>query len=145
VTSIDFLDDAQFLVTTNDSRLRLYSLDDYKLRTKFKGTKCEKYPIRSSFSHNYMHIICGSEKGDVIIWNLEPMNQRANSNRNSSLESFKIGNLATCCIFAPLRIVQQTQEYYTNQSVDIIISHIVLAAGDKRLRIYYNQYVNQRM
>eukprot|EP00594_Rhizosolenia_setigera_P020007 CAMPEP_0178979084 /NCGR_PEP_ID=MMETSP0789-20121207/25600_1 /TAXON_ID=3005 /ORGANISM="Rhizosolenia setigera, Strain CCMP 1694" /LENGTH=288 /DNA_ID=CAMNT_0020669059 /DNA_START=206 /DNA_END=1072 /DNA_ORIENTATION=- len=43
------------LVTTNDSRMRLYSMDDFCMRRKYKGLTID-------------HVICGSESGHVYIW-----------------------------------------------------------------------------
>mmetsp|Transcript_22521 Transcript_22521/g.22252 ORF Transcript_22521/g.22252 Transcript_22521/m.22252 type:complete len:106 (+) Transcript_22521:825-1142(+) len=69
ITGFDFLDDQQFIVSTNDSRVRLYSLEDFNVKQKYKGCKNEKFPIKASFSHNNMHLISGSENGKVCIWN----------------------------------------------------------------------------
>ena len=59
------------LVTTNDNRLRLCSVDDYSQIMKYKGglhTKNRNSHTKASFSDNGKHIICGSEQGSIIIW-----------------------------------------------------------------------------
>ncbi|CAM9696638.1 unnamed protein product, partial [Chrysoparadoxa australica] len=55
----------EILVTTNDSRLRLYQTDDFSMRAKFKGLTNDSLQIRASFSEDGKHIICGSENGKV--------------------------------------------------------------------------------
>ena len=70
VTGIEFLDETQFLVTTNDSRARLINLSDFSMKQKYKGSKNEQAPIKATFSHNFSHVISGSDNGNVYIWNL---------------------------------------------------------------------------
>jgi WD repeat-containing protein 44 len=54
------------LVTSNDSRIRLY--DGYVLRAKFKGHANRSTQIKASFSPRGDYIICGSDDGWVYIW-----------------------------------------------------------------------------
>jgi WD40 repeat protein len=69
VTGLAFLPDSQhLLVTTCDSRLRLFDMDDKTVRLKFKGQENERLPIRASFSEDGKHVICGSENENVYIW-----------------------------------------------------------------------------
>ena len=70
VTGIEFLDESQFLVTTNDSRVRLMNLQDFTMVQKYKGCKNEQAPIKATFSHNFSHVISGSDTGSVYLWNL---------------------------------------------------------------------------
>jgi hypothetical protein len=60
------------LVTTNDNRLRLFSLGDFSLRMKFKGLKNSHMQIKANFSDDGKHIICGSEMGGIIVWETQP-------------------------------------------------------------------------
>lgn len=69
VTGIAFFEDA-ILVTTNDSRMRLINLQDFSTRQKYKGAKNEHAPIKASFSPSFAHVICGSDTGQVFIWNV---------------------------------------------------------------------------
>ena len=51
----------QMLVTTNDSRLRLYSLNDYCMLRKFKGGKNTQTQIEAHFSasgKSYLNTLC---------------------------------------------------------------------------------------
>ena len=67
ITGIEFHDDQYLLIGTNDSRIRLYNLNDFRLLQKYKGGICEDLPIRCTFSHNFSHVIRGSEDGNVFI------------------------------------------------------------------------------
>lgn len=56
------------LVTTNDSRLRLYEMDGFCAIQKYKGALNTKMQIKASFSETGIYMICGSETGVVHIW-----------------------------------------------------------------------------
>lgn len=58
----------RLLVTTNDSRLRLYNVKDRSLQTKFSGLENSSSQIRGSFSDDGRFILCGSEDGQIYIW-----------------------------------------------------------------------------
>ena len=60
----------QLLVTTNDSRLRLYNTDDFGMNAKFKGFTNDTLQLTATFSEDGKQIICGSENGKVC--RLEP-------------------------------------------------------------------------
>mmetsp|Transcript_8426 Transcript_8426/g.8338 ORF Transcript_8426/g.8338 Transcript_8426/m.8338 type:complete len:143 (+) Transcript_8426:299-727(+) len=67
VTNLEFMNHDYLLVTTNDSRIRLYKFKENLLVQKYKGNINAKFPIRASFSSHKAHIICGSEKGRFFI------------------------------------------------------------------------------
>lgn len=56
------------LITTNDSKLRLFSMYDYCMKRKYKGALNNRMQIKARFSESGQSIICGSECGDVVIW-----------------------------------------------------------------------------
>lgn len=148
ITGFDFLDEQQFIVTTNDSRIRLYSLEDFNIKQKYKGCSNEKFPIKASFSHNSMHILCGSENGKVCIWNtfsnyVSRIN-RKKSYKNSSYENFNIGDNknAVLGVFAPEIVSKKVQQALINLDNDLIISHIIVLANEGKLKVFYNQYKN---
>uniref|UniRef100_A0A7N8WQ69 WD repeat-containing protein 44 n=1 Tax=Mastacembelus armatus TaxID=205130 RepID=A0A7N8WQ69_9TELE len=58
----------KILVTSNDSRIRLYDLRDLSLSMKYKGYVNSSSQIKASFSHDYSFIISGSEDKYVYIW-----------------------------------------------------------------------------
>jgi hypothetical protein len=87
----------QMLVTTNDSRLRLFGLNDYCMVRKYKGGKNNSMQIRASLSESGDYIVSGSENGRVYIWNTATKNQPLNLNitgmnkydRSKTYESFE--------------------------------------------------------
>ena len=59
----------QLLVSTNDSRIRLFRLNDFSLRSKFKGHSTQtNLPIRPAVSECGEYVLSGSDQGDVFIW-----------------------------------------------------------------------------
>jgi WD40 repeat protein len=75
------------LITTNDSRVRLYNLNDYSIACKYKGHTCQKSQLRATFNRNGRYIIIGSEDGKVYIWNTVPP-AGGRRDRNDSWECF---------------------------------------------------------
>ena len=51
VTEICFFDENEFLVTTNDSRMRLYNFSTYELIMKYKGNTNKRYQIRPNYKY----------------------------------------------------------------------------------------------
>lgn len=144
VTGIAFFDAATYLVSTNDSRLRLFT--ENVLQQKYKGHKAEKGPIKATFSHNLVHVISGSETGQVFIWNsyntfVPSSKQRKETDRNTSYESFlgssRSGAGTYLALFAPQRVVRCLQERSVGRAE--IVSHVLVTAGAEGvLRVYYN-------
>eukprot|EP00053_Salpingoeca_punica_P012257 m.109738 g.109738 ORF g.109738 m.109738 type:complete len:714 (-) comp15900_c0_seq2:301-2442(-) len=64
--------DDKILVTSNDSRVRLYNLKDHSLACKYKGLVNTRSQIRAIFSSDGRYIICGSENHNVYVWCTEP-------------------------------------------------------------------------
>ena len=60
--------EAKLLVSSNDSRLRIYNLKDKTLDMKFKGHENNCSQIRATFVDSSGHIICGSEDRKAYIW-----------------------------------------------------------------------------
>lgn len=68
ITGIESVDDTKILVTTNDSRMRLYDLRDLSLVCKYKGCTNISSQIRATVSPDNKYIICGSENSSFYIW-----------------------------------------------------------------------------
>lgn len=68
ITGIESVDDTKILVTTNDSRIRLYDLRDLSLVCKYKGGTNISSQIRATVSPDNKYIICGSENSSFYIW-----------------------------------------------------------------------------
>lgn len=94
VTGIESVDDNnKILVTTNDSRLRLYDLRDLSLTCKYKGCINQSSQIKASISHDHKYIICGSENNSFYIWRLQDnltIGQRRD--RNKQYECIRLLN-----------------------------------------------------
>ncbi|KAK8058613.1 WD repeat-containing protein [Apiospora phragmitis] len=60
--------EVKILITSNDSRIRIYGLHDKLLELKFKGHENACNQIRASFSDDGNYIICGSEDRKSFIW-----------------------------------------------------------------------------
>lgn len=60
--------DDKILVTSNDSRIRLYDLRDLNLSCKYKGYVNVSSQIKASFSHDGKYIVSGSENQCIYIW-----------------------------------------------------------------------------
>jgi WD40 repeat protein len=72
ITSIAFVSDSQFLVSTNDSRIRLYSSENFSVIRKYVGHVTEHAQQRMTLSCDGGLLAIGSEqKGDVFIWPLD--------------------------------------------------------------------------
>ncbi len=61
----------KILVTSNDSRIRVYNLNDKTLEVKMKGHENVCNQIKASFSDDGKYIICGSEDRKAFIWSTD--------------------------------------------------------------------------
>jgi len=110
ITGIQFLDgdSKRMLVSSNDSRIRLY--DGYNLLCKYKGHKNKASQIRAFFSQNGDFIVSGSEDGALYVWStvhsLLPVNNpifaRLKKEKDPACEFFPahVGT-TTVALFAP--------------------------------------------
>ena len=150
VTGIEFQDDQYLLVSTNDSRIRLYNLADFRILQKYKGGTCEQYPIQATFSHNFVHVIRGSEDGKIFIWNTFKAQSKKrwifteSNEKNGSVEYFCLvkGKSNSNAIFAPGDVVCRVQNDYIGSDSELIISHIIIVAVGGTLYVLYNQFKN---
>lgn len=95
----------KILVTSNDSRIRLYDLRDLSLSMKYKGYVNSSSQIKASFSHDYSFIVSGSEDKYVYIWSTYHDLSKFTSvrrDRNDFWEGIKAHNaVVTSAVFAP--------------------------------------------
>ena len=59
------------LVTTNESRTRLYNMDDFSLVCRYRGAANSTLQIGATCSEDGRHILCGSEDKTVVLWRLK--------------------------------------------------------------------------
>jgi WD40 repeat protein len=62
----------EVLVTTADSRLRLYATDTFEMLAKYKGHRHEALHMSARFSEDGRHILSGGEDNRVHIWFTTP-------------------------------------------------------------------------
>lgn len=94
----------KLLVTSNDSRIRMYDLRDMALTCKFKGAQNERSQIRASFSPDGKHIVCGSEDRFVYVWTTAdlPSSLAVRKDRNDSWQRIRCHSACvSTAIFAP--------------------------------------------
>ncbi|KAI9483637.1 MAG: WD40-repeat-containing domain protein [Benjaminiella poitrasii] len=63
--------DEKILVSSNDSKVRLFNLKDKSLTFKYKGLENTSLQIKASFSDDGSYIISGSEDCHAYIWRTE--------------------------------------------------------------------------
>lgn len=95
----------KILVTSNDSRIRLYDLRDLTLTCKYKGCTNNSSQIKASFSPKSKYLICGSEDHFIYIWKTQHEFYKFSSarrDRNDYWEAIKVHNATvTAAVFAP--------------------------------------------
>ncbi|EEB06520.1 WDR44 family WD repeat protein [Schizosaccharomyces japonicus yFS275] len=92
--------ETQLLITTNDSRIRVYNIQDKSLEYKLKGHVNEQGQIKASFSDDMQHVICGSEDDQVYVWDVDAYRYR--KKKSQQYEHFKASlRTVTVAIFAP--------------------------------------------
>ena len=96
--------EVKLLVTSNDSRVRVYNLRDKGLEMKLKGNENSCSQIRASFSEDAKYIICGSEDRKAYIWPTGPLEVE---NAKRPVEVFEAHSaIVTTAIMAPTRTRQ---------------------------------------
>ncbi|KAK9478589.1 WD40-repeat-containing domain protein [Lipomyces japonicus] len=93
--------ESKLLITSNDSRIRLYNITDKSLEVKLKGNENSYSQIRASSSEDGSYIIVGSEDCKVYIWNTNSFHSE--SKDKHSYEYFTAySTIVTEAVFAPL-------------------------------------------
>lgn len=148
------------MISSNDSRLRLYRMDDKSVLFKFLGHRNSSSRLNASFAPRGRFVLCGSEAKTVHIWELDyslyarppavcrtfkkPAMEEDGSNQhkketgaaNESFVAVHNGEI-TGAAFAP-RIAQMESVYlkplFSNQRTSGLI--IVTASDDGFLRVF---------
>ena len=91
----------QILVSSNDSRLRLYDISEYRQCCKYKGHANRQAQIKATFSRDGKYIICGSDTGHVFVWSTSnPVIPPANPSY-AGFRKVRGHPLRMCIILAP--------------------------------------------
>jgi WD40 repeat protein len=95
----------KLLISSNDSRLRVYNFRDKSLEMKFRGHENNCSQIRAGFADNSGHIICGSEDRKAYIWSLSAPEGEKRDQR--PVEMFEAhSTITTCTVIAPIQTRQ---------------------------------------
>ncbi|SPJ74499.1 uncharacterized protein FTOL_04230 [Fusarium torulosum] len=87
----------KLMITTNDSRIRIYNLAGTDLETKLEGLRNQSSQIHARFNDDGDYAICGSEDDKVHIWHL------TSGERKEPHESFHThSEVVTNAIMAPM-------------------------------------------
>ncbi|KAG6959565.1 hypothetical protein JG687_00008724 [Phytophthora cactorum] len=139
VTGIEFDPEGKyFLVSTNDSRMRLFSVDNYSRICKYKGLVNGHLQIKGRFSQDGDFVICGSENGSVYVWNKarylrSSIVKSSKQDRNASYEFFTAAEppngIVTVALFAPASTfamvkskLEASDDVNTNACTGLIVS-----------------------
>ncbi|KAI9928231.1 hypothetical protein ASPWEDRAFT_38968 [Aspergillus wentii DTO 134E9] len=96
--------EVKLLITSNDSRIRIYNFRDRTLEAKFRGNENTCSQIRASFSDDGKHVICGSEDRKAYIWPTGPVEKDADKR---AVEIFDTQTaMVTAAIMAPTKTKQ---------------------------------------
>ena len=94
----------KLLVTSNDSRVRIYNLRDKGLEMKLKGNENSCSQIHATFSDDARYVICGSEDRKVYIWSTGPPEKDKDKR---PLEMFEAhSEIVTTALMAPIKTRQ---------------------------------------
>ncbi|KAL8773350.1 MAG: hypothetical protein Q9209_001744 [Squamulea sp. 1 TL-2023] len=91
--------EVKVLVSSNDSRIRVYNLRDKGLEIKLKGNENTYSQIRASFSDDARYIICGSEDKKAYIWPTGPIDIEKDKRPVESFEAHSA--ILTSSLMAP--------------------------------------------
>ena len=90
------------LITSNDSRVRMYNLRDKSLEMKFRSHENNCSQIKASFSDDAQYVICGSEDRKAYIWSTGMMDSEIKDKH--PLEFFEAhSEVVTAAVIAPTK------------------------------------------
>ncbi|KAJ5177831.1 Oxo-4-hydroxy-4-carboxy-5-ureidoimidazoline decarboxylase [Penicillium coprophilum] len=96
--------DIRLLVTSNDSRIRLYDFHSRSLLAKFRGNENTCSQIRATFTNDGKYIICGSEDRRAYVW---PVGSVQRDSEKQPVEVFETQSaIVTAAIMAPIQTKQ---------------------------------------
>ena len=94
--------DTKLLITSNDSRVRLYNFRDKSLELKFRGNQNNCSQIRATLSDDGRYVVCGSEDRKAYIWSMGPAEGEKRDKR--PMEMFEAHDTITTAVcFAPMK------------------------------------------
>lgn len=119
--------ETKLLITSNDSRIRLYNFRDRALVAKFRGNENTCSQIRASFSQDGQYVICGSEDRRTYIW---PIAQAEKDSDKRAFEAFETQSaLVTAAAMAPAKTKQVLG--FSEDPIYDICNPMPVALGDQ--------------
>jgi WD40 repeat protein len=92
----------KLLITSNDSRVRLYNFRDKSLELKFRGVQNNSSQIRATLSDDGRYVICGSEDRKAHIWSLNGIQNDARDKQPAEIFEAHDSPTTVAC-FAPAK------------------------------------------
>ncbi|ODQ65240.1 WD40 repeat-like protein [Nadsonia fulvescens var. elongata DSM 6958] len=93
--------DVYLLITTNDSRIRMYNAQTRTVEAKYKGHENNHSQIHASFSDDGKYVISGSENNKTFIWNAMCDEDETKKERLAYEDFESHESTVTAAIFAP--------------------------------------------
>lgn len=120
ITSIHFLNNESFLVATNDSRIRLYSLHYFSVKCKYIGHESKEAQLQVSVStDNELLMMPSEDTGDIYIWPINHasyfkgslFNASPKKDRSKTYQCIKLGKkiIVNCSTFTRSSTASQLQ------------------------------------
>jgi len=105
ITGLDMMPGGRYvLISSNDSRIRLYDTKDCVVLCRYRGLQNNNYQIYGTFSENGKYIICGSEDQHVYLWETKAVKDHflRRTRRGDTCDSFRAHSATvTVAMFAP--------------------------------------------
>jgi len=103
-TDVPTRGEVRVLITSNDSRIRIYNLSKKTLDTKLKGHDNTCSQIAATFSDDGAYVICGSEDRKAFVWSLNGTVSLTQDKDKPPAEYFEAhGEMVTTAVFAPTK------------------------------------------
>lgn len=127
------------LVSTNDSRIRLYKAE--KLIHKFKGHKNSNSPFPISFSEDMKHIISGSTNGQIFIWDASLDNESQVKLKKFESFSLKEKRKKEFATFLPGKLMGLFRNIYKTQGQ--FVKNIFISVGSRGNLLIFSNFLGK--
>ncbi|PNH39896.1 hypothetical protein VD0004_g7022 [Verticillium dahliae] len=98
--------ETKVLITSNDSRIRIYNMKDKMIDAKLKGHENQCSQIHADLSDDAKWVICGSEDKKAFIWSMDPSDPEVKD--KVPVEYFNAHSArVSAAIFAPTKTRQR--------------------------------------